>query len=319
MKNRAKVLLALFMGVCVFSISNMDAEAAVMDSEMSCAGISVVWSDYLEETGSSTEATVMPYETTVVGETAPQLSNETVDAATAETTTAEAETTSAEDTQQEETGEYANVAIAQVTNYVNLRSEANAESEVVGKLYNNSAATVLAEEGDWYKIKSGTVDGYVKAEFVVTGDEAAELAKTVGTRMATVDTETLKVRENPNLESTILTLVAGGDDYEVLEETEDGWAKIIVDTEMEGYVSADYVTLKTEFVEAESIEEEQARLAAEEQERLEAEAAARQADEEESNTSTTKNNDSSSTTKKKTTNKTDTSKSNKSSKIDTSN
>ena len=47
MKNRAKVLLALFMGVCVFSISNMDAEAAVMDSEMSCAGISVVWSDYL--------------------------------------------------------------------------------------------------------------------------------------------------------------------------------------------------------------------------------------------------------------------------------
>lgn len=319
MKNRAKVLLALFMGVCVFSISNMDAEAAVMDSEMSCAGISVVWSDYLEETDSSTEATVMPYETTVVGETAPQLSNETVDAATAETTTAEAETTSAEDTQQEETGEYANVAIAQVTNYVNLRSEANAESEVVGKLYNNSAATVLAEEGDWYKIKSGTVDGYVKAEFVVTGDEAAELAKTVGTRMATVDTETLKVRENPNLESTILTLVAGGDDYEVLEETEDGWAKIIVDTEMEGYVSADYVTLKTEFVEAESIEEEQARLAAEEQERLEAEAAARQADEEESNTSTTKNNDSSSTTKKKTTNKTDTSKSNKSSKIDTSN
>ena len=47
MKNRAKVLLALFMGVCVFTMSGMDTEASVMDSEMSCAGISVVWSDYL--------------------------------------------------------------------------------------------------------------------------------------------------------------------------------------------------------------------------------------------------------------------------------
>lgn len=281
MKNRAKALLGLFMGACVLTISGMDAEAAVMDSEMSCAGISVVWSDYLEEADASTDTTVMPYETTVVGEVAPKMSNRTTDEAAKEVEqTTQTQDVAPEEAQQEKS-EYDDVAIAQVSFYVNLRSEANAESEIVGKLYNNSAATILAVEGDWYKIKSGSVDGYVKAEFVVTGEKAAELAKTVGTRMATVDTQTLKVREEASLDSTILTLVAGGDSYEVLEE-KDGWVKIIVDNDMEGYVSSEYVTLETEFVQAESIEEEQQRLAAEEQERLAAEEAARQADVEDS-------------------------------------
>lgn len=338
MKNRAKVLLALFMGVCVFSMSGMDTEASVMDSEMSCAGISVVWSDYLEDTSDSTDATLMSFESTVVGETAPTLSNDTTetvqttDVTAADTTqAAPAEDTTTEETKQEES-EYDDIAIAQVTNYVNLRSEANTESEVVGKLYNNSAATILAIEGDWYKIKSGTVDGYVKSEFVVSGDEAAKLAETVGTRKATVDTVTLKVRENPSLDSTILTLVAGGDDYEVLEE-KDGWAKIIVDQDMEGYVSSDYVTTKTEFVQAESIEEEQARLAKEEEERLAAEEAARQADAEDNNTvasttnntaatnntSTSTNNTSNNTSSNaETSQKKDTSSSEKSSKNDSS-
>ena len=74
--------------------------------------------------------------------------------------------------------EYADIAIAQVDNYVNVRAEANTDSEVLGKLYNNSAATVLETTDDgWYKINSGSVTGYVKAEYVVTGDE--ELARRV--------------------------------------------------------------------------------------------------------------------------------------------
>ena len=44
---------------------------------------------------------------------------------------------------EEPKSEYADIAIAQVDNYVNVRAEANTESEVLGKLYNNSAATVL--------------------------------------------------------------------------------------------------------------------------------------------------------------------------------
>ena len=89
--------------------------------------------------------------------------------------------------------EYADIAIAQVNDYVNVRSEANEESEILGKLYNNSAATVLetSADGGWYKITSGSVTGYVKCEFVVVGDEA--VVKSARRRVATVTTETLRV------------------------------------------------------------------------------------------------------------------------------
>ena len=174
--------------------------------------------------------------------------------------------------------EYDSIAIAQVSNYVNLRSEPSEEGEILGKLYNNSAATILATEGDWYKIKSGSVDGYVKSEFVVSGQEAAELAKEVGHRTATVNTQTLKVRNEAGLEASVQTLIPEGESYDVVEEL-DGWVKIAVDTDIEGYVSSEYVNLETEFVEAESIEEEKARLEEEERLRKEAEAAAKAADE----------------------------------------
>lgn len=169
--------------------------------------------------------------------------------------------------------EYADIAIAQVDNYVNVRSTPSEEGEVLGKLYNNSAATVNAVEGDWYQITSGSVTGYVKQEFVVVGNE--ELARSVGRRLATVNTETLKVRTDASLEAPVLGLVPGGDDLTVLEER-DGWVKVTME-EGEGYVSTDYVTLSTEYVKAESKAEEEARLAKEEAERKAAEEAARKA------------------------------------------
>ena len=89
--------------------------------------------------------------------------------------------------------EYADIAIAQVDNYVNVRSTPGEDGEVLGKLYDKSAATVEGEENGWYKITSGSVTGYVKKEFVVVGNE--ELARAVGRRMAKVNTETLKVVE----------------------------------------------------------------------------------------------------------------------------
>lgn len=170
--------------------------------------------------------------------------------------------------------EYDNIAIAQVNNYVNIRSEANTESDVLGKLYNNSAAEVLETEGDWYKITSGSVTGYVKAEYVVCGDE--ELAKEVSRRVATVHTETLFVRTGPSKETDVLGMVANLDDLTVTDESEEGWVEVSIE-EGEGYVSLDYVTLSTEYVQAESKEEEEARLAKEEQERQDAIRAAEEA------------------------------------------
>ena len=59
--------------------------------------------------------------------------------------------------------EYDDIAIAQVDNYVNVRSAASEEGEVLGKLYNNSACTVLGTEGDWYTIPSCNVEGYINS------------------------------------------------------------------------------------------------------------------------------------------------------------
>lgn len=167
--------------------------------------------------------------------------------------------------------EYANVAIAQVNDYVNCRSIPSEEGEIVGKLYNNSAATVLGTEGEWYRIQSGTVDGYVKSEYVVTGEAAAELAKTVGRRVATVNTTTLKVREQPSTDSAVLGLIPIEDELDVTEEL-DGWVKVSIE-EGDGYVSTEFVNLSTVFVQAESKAEEEARLAKEEAERKAAAAA----------------------------------------------
>ena len=170
--------------------------------------------------------------------------------------------------------EYADIAIAQVNNYVNVRAEANTDSEVLGKLYNNSAATVLeTTEDGWYKITSGSVTGYVKAEYVVTGDE--ELARRVSTRYATVTTTTLYVRMEPSTEAGILTMLGEGDDFVVVDESmkDTGWV-VVTTEEGDGYVSTDYVNLWTDFVTAESKAEEEARLAKEEAERKAAAAAA---------------------------------------------
>lgn len=175
--------------------------------------------------------------------------------------------------QQAPESEYANVAIAQVDNYVNIRSTPSEDGDVVGKLYNKSAATVLATEGDWYQITSGNCTGYVKCEFVVVGDE--ELAKSVSTRLATVTTQTLYVREQPTTESSVEGMVPEGDDLVVTDESmaDTGWVKVSL-LEYEGYVSLEFVTLSTEYVTAESKEEEAARLAKEEAERKAAAAAA---------------------------------------------
>lgn len=172
------------------------------------------------------------------------------------------------------TSEYADIAIAQVNNYVNVRALPNTESEVLGKLYNNSAATVLeTTEDGWYRISSGNVEGYVKAEYVVVGDES--LAREVGTRFATVTTTTLFVRTEPSTEASVLTMVPIEDDLVVLNEPGNGWVEVTT-VEGNGFVSADYVTLSTEYIHAESKEEEEARLAKEEAER---QAAARAAEE----------------------------------------
>ena len=251
------------------------------------AGISLAVSEYLaKNNGSSAE--VSENTAPIVSAEDDMAIDETVVVTEDGTTDSTAEPVSLEDTSSDDAidvqadvaepetaqtqSEYADIAIAQVDNYVNVRSEPNTESEVLGKLYNNSAASILAVTPDgWYRITSGNVTGYVKCEYVVAGDE--DLARRVSTRYAKVTTTTLYVRIEPSTESGVLTMVPIDDDLVVLDESVPGWVKVSTE-EGDGYVSTDYVTLSTEFVHAESKEEEAARLAKEEAERQAAAAAA---------------------------------------------
>lgn len=167
---------------------------------------------------------------------------------------------------------FTTLVIADVNDYVNVRDIASEEGEIVGKLYDNSVGHFIEEENGWYKITSGNCTGYVKGEYCVTGEDAIALAKEVGVRIATVNTTTLKVREEASQESSVLGLVPMADELVVTEEL-DGWVKVDIE-EGFGYVSTDYVELSTEFVEAESREEEEARLEKERRAREEANAAA---------------------------------------------
>lgn len=181
---------------------------------------------------------------------------------------------------------YDNLAIAQINDdaYVNIRNKPNTDDgEILGKLYDNSAAEILGEEDGWYQIRSGSVEGYVKKDYFVTGAEAETLAEQVGRKVATVKTTTLMVRSGAGTDQDIVGMVGDSEKLRVLEDQGD-WVRVSVDSDMEGYVSKEYVDCTMQFKEAESLEEERQRLAAEEAAYQAALEEARKADEAASNT-----------------------------------
>ncbi len=198
--------------------------------------------------------------------------------ASAETQAAEQETAEAV----EETSPYENVALSQVDSYVNIRVEPNTEAEVVGKLYNNAAATILEtveqEDGTWYRIESGSVSGYIKSDYFVTGSDLEAIAQDVGHVTATVNTQTLRLRSEATTDSSIVELLPEGGTYDVEEQGEE-FTKIVTDSGKEGYVHNDYIEVEVNFDQAISLEEER-RQQEEEAARQAAEEAARQAAEE---------------------------------------
>ncbi len=151
--------------------------------------------------------------------------------------------------------EYDNIGISIAADYVNVRKQPNTDSEIVGKLYRGSAAKILRTVDDWVEISSGQVEGYIKSEYLAIGYSAEKLIDKFGTKIATVNTETLKVREAKNTDCAVLTLVSGEENFEVLREDKE-WVKIMVDGDTKGFVSKEYVNLTVKFKKAVSIEEE---------------------------------------------------------------
>ena len=114
--------------------------------------------------------------------------------------------------------DYENIAVSQVSDYVNIREQATTNSKIVGKIYNNCAATILETvEGEE---EAGTVSSperstAIKSQYFITGQEAETLAESIGREFVTVSVDNLRLREEPNLTSNVLTMISSGSRYVV--------------------------------------------------------------------------------------------------------
>lgn len=168
----------------------------------------------------------------------------------------------------EEENEYADLAIANVDNYVNVRAEPNTESAILGKIYRGAVAHVLemaGENNDWFRIVSGNAEGYIKAEYFFYGDAALEVIDDYVTRYAVVIADRLNVRENPGTDSSRIGYIDKGERVRLLEhvylDNQEEWLKVQYTDNSTGYVAAEYVNIVEEFVYGKTLEEEEKELA----------------------------------------------------------
>lgn len=139
---------------------------------------------------------------------------------------------------------YTNLGIADVSDNLNIRAIAAEDGRLVGKLPRNAACEVLDADDTWAHIKSGSVEGYVSLDYLLTGVPAKFKAEELAVTVAKVTTDSLKVRAEANTDSEVITLVAMGEELEVAA-VEGDWVKVLLDND-EVYVSAEYVEVSAE-------------------------------------------------------------------------
>jgi cell wall-associated NlpC family hydrolase len=156
------------------------------------------------------------------------------------------------------------LAVAAPNVYLNIHTDASLGSEVIGKLYNNDVAKILQDNGgEWVKIKSGKLVGYVLGEYLVKGDEAQLLSELVKKNVAVVDNSDDEVEVHSYKgDAGVMMTIASGEEIDVTEDMEnetDGW--IEVDTDQgTGYVRSDEVSVTDSYPVAETTQEQQERL-----------------------------------------------------------
>lgn len=144
---------------------------------------------------------------------------------------------------------YQNMGLVQVSGYLNVRETPGADGKIIGKLQENSVCEIVGTEGEWSHITSGGIEGYINNQYVTTGDEARQKALAYVERMAVVNTEKLNIRSAPELDpANVVEQALINERYPVVAEA-DGWVQID-----EGYVSADYVTVRWALNEARKLD-----------------------------------------------------------------
>lgn len=175
-------------------------------------------------------------------------------------------------------GEYLNIAFSDTGDFTYIRSAPDENSDWVGKLYSNSTAEVLEYLDGWTKIRSGTAEGYVPADTLITGEDARGCAQEYENSTATVTAYSLNVRDGQGTDAQILTQIGQGEEYMITGDAVDGWYPVKVG-EIDGWVSGDYIETETSYSYGETREEEEQRIAEEKalEEQQAQEAAAREA------------------------------------------
>ena len=161
-----------------------------------------------------------------------------------------------------EEGEYLNMAFSDTDDFTYIRSAPDEESDWIGKLYGNSAAEVLEYLDGWTKIRSGSAEGYVPEDALITGEDARISAGEYATDKATVTAAVLNVRDGQGTDKPVLTQVEQGEEYIITGESVDGWYPVKVG-EIDGWVCGEYIVEETTYSYGETKEEEEERIAEE--------------------------------------------------------
>ena len=158
---------------------------------------------------------------------------------------------------------YEDMFLVNVSEYLNVRAEANAESEVVGKIFAGQGGEVIWQGDTWSLIRSGNVEGYILNEYAWFDSDVEEHVASKAQLFAVVDTDKLRVRNKATKNSATLGMVVEGDKLEIVE-LGDEWTKVIFE-QASAYVATDYI--KTEHIigTGMTIEEEQEAIRAEQE------------------------------------------------------
>lgn len=179
----------------------------------------------------------------------------------------------------EEKSEFDGKFIAKIDDTLNIREEASTDSDIVGKLFDGNVGDVLETDGDWVKISSGDVTGYVNSDYILTGKDAETYAADYKKVIGTVTDDTVRVRAEKSTDSDILELVAR-DTVLPVEKQDKDWVQVTLANDVTGYIAADYITVAESYEYAMTIDDYTAMVDAETQKTIEVASAEEPADQE---------------------------------------
>ncbi len=164
-----------------------------------------------------------------------------------------------------QTVEESDLVMVNVQVAMNVRAEASEESDKVGVLYKDCGGRILERKDGWTRLKSGDLVGWASDEYLLFGEDAEAMADEVGNLIVTIETEILRVRDEPSTDAEVVGLLTGDDELEIIEVVNDDWISVDYEDETR-YVSAEFVDLDFHIDEGETLaaikkREEEERLA----------------------------------------------------------